>query len=128
MAVRYFEDLEVWKLAREITSQIYNITKKKAFAQDWGLKDQIRKAAVSVMSNIAEGFERGGNQEFQQFLYIAKSSCGEIRSQLYVALDQQYIIGKEMTEIGEKSKKLSIMLNNLIKSLKESKFKGGKYK
>jgi len=64
MTVRYFEDLEVWKLAREITRQIYNLTKKKTFAKDQGLIDQIRRASVSVMSNISEGFERGGNQEF----------------------------------------------------------------
>ena len=97
MAVRYFEDLEIWKLAREVTDQIYKITKKKSFAQDWGLKDQIRRAGVSIMSNIAEGFERGGNQEFQQFLYVAKGSCGEIRCQLYVALDQEYIIKRDIT-------------------------------
>lgn len=128
MSVKYFEDLEVWKLAREITKQIYALTKKKAFAKDYGLVDQIRRASVSVMSNISEGFERGGNQEFRQFLYVAKGSCGEVRCQLYVALDQNYITEKEMVEIVEKLKKLSIMLNNLIQSLKKSKFKGGKYK
>ena len=128
MTVRYFEDLEVWKLAREITRQIYDLTKKKTFVKDYGLVDQIRRASVSVMSNISEGFERGGNQEFQQFLYVAKGSCGEIRCQLYIALDQNYIIEKEMIEIYEKLKRLSIMLNNLIQSLKKSKFKGEKYK
>ena len=128
MAVRYFEDLEVWKLAREITRQIYELTKKKTFAKDYGLVDQIRRASVSVMSNISEGFERGGNQEFKQFLYVAKGSCGEIRCQLYVALDQKYIMEMEMTEAVEKLKKLSIMLNNLIQFLKRSKFRGGKYK
>ncbi len=128
MAVRYFEDLEVWKLAREITRQIYELTKKKTFTKDYGLVDQIRRASVSVMSNISEGFERGGNQEFKQFLYVAKGSCGEIRCQLYVALDQKYIMEMEMTEAVEKLKKLSIMLNNLIQSLKRSKFRGGKYK
>ncbi|MCK5426396.1 MAG: four helix bundle protein [Thermodesulfovibrionia bacterium] len=128
MAVRYFEDLEVWKLAREITRQIYELTKKKTFTKDYGLVDQIRRASVSVMSNISEGFERGGNQEFKQFLYVAKGSCGEIRCQLYVALDQKYIMEMEMTEAVEKLKKLSIMLNNLIQFLKRSKFRGGKYK
>ena len=128
MAVKYFEDLEVWKLGREITSQIYELTKKKPFAKDYGLIDQIRRAAVSVMSNISEGFERGGNQEFKQFLYVAKGSCGEVRCQLYVSLDQKYISEKDMTETGEKLRKLSIMLNNLIQSLKKSNFKGEKYK
>ncbi len=128
MAVKYFEDLEIWKLAREITKQIYALTMKKSFAQDWGLKDQIRRASVSVMSNIAEGFERGGNQEFKQFLYVAKGSCGEVRCQLYISLDQEYILAKDMKEMGEKLKKLSIMLNNLIQSIKKSNFKGGKYK
>jgi len=128
MGIRYFEDLEIWKLAREITQQIYDITKKEVFYKDFFLVNQIRRASVSVMSNIAEGFERGGNQEFQQFLYIAKGACGEIRCQLYIALDQNYILEKEMIEISEKLKKLSIMLNNLIQSLKKSKFKGEKYK
>ncbi len=128
MSVRYFEDFEVWKLAREITKQIYDIIKRRDFSKDHGLVDQIRRASISVMSNISEGFERGGNREFQQFLYIAKGSCGEMRCHLYVALDQNYITEKETLEIFEKLKKLSIMLNNLIQSLKRSKYKGGKYK
>lgn len=128
MAVRYFEDLEVWKLAREITQQIYEITKKTPFTKDYGLVDQIRRASVSIMSNISEGFERGGNQEFQQFLYISKGSCGEVRCQLYIAMDQQYISEEETKELLEKIKKLSIMINKLIQSLKNSKYKGSKYK
>ena len=84
MAVRYFEDLEVWKEARRLTNEVYATTRDTGFSKDFGLRDQIRRAAVSVMSNVAEGFERGGNQEFVQFLYIAKGSCGEVRSQLYV--------------------------------------------
>ena len=128
MAVRYFEDLEVWKLAREITKQIYEITRKSTFIKDYGLIDQIRRASVSVLSNISEGFERGGNPEFKQFLYIAKGSCGEVKCQIYIAMDQKYISEEEAKALIEKLKKLSIMISNLILSLKKSNCKGNKYK
>ncbi len=91
MKVQNFEDLEVWKLSRELTNHIYSITKHDLFSKDFGLKDQVRRASISIMSNISEGFERGGNKELIQMLYIAKGSCGEVRYQLYVALDQQYM-------------------------------------
>jgi four helix bundle protein len=91
MAAKNFEDLNVWKQARQLTQEVYRLTKTEKFLKDFGLRDQIRQAAISIMSNIAEGFERGGNQEFIQFLYVAKASCGEVRSQLYVALDQGYL-------------------------------------
>jgi four helix bundle protein len=91
MQIKTFEDLEIWKEARHLTREIYTISKAPHFSKDYGLRGQMQRAAVSIMSNIAEGFERGGNQEFVQFLYIAKGSCGEFRSQLYVALDQSYI-------------------------------------
>ncbi len=86
-----FEDLLVWQRARELTRVIYELTQGGAFARDFGLRDQIRRAAVSVMSNIAEGFERGSDTEFGHFLSIAKGSCGEVRCQLYVASDQGYV-------------------------------------
>jgi len=124
----YFEDLEVWKSARELTNRIYKITVEGGFAKDYGLRDQIRRAAVSIMSNIAEGYERGGNQEFIQFLSIAKGSSGEVRSQLYVALDQSYIEKNECERLLDAFKKLSIMLNNFMEHLKGSRFKGSKYK
>ena len=79
------------------------------------------------MSNIAEGFERGGNQEFIQFLYVAKGSCGEVRSQLYVALDQSYVTQKDCDELSKSFKRLSIMISNLIDYLKRSGMKGAKY-
>ena len=85
MTIKYFEDLEVWQEARQLTRQVYRLTNNSKFSKDFGLSNQIQRAAVSIMSNVAEGFERGGNQEFIQFLYIAKGSCGEVRSQLYVA-------------------------------------------
>lgn len=84
----YFEDLEVWKSARELANKVYKVTANGAFSKDYGLRDQIRRAVVSIMSNVAEGYERGGNQELIQFLSIAKGSFGEVRCQLYVAGDQ----------------------------------------
>ena len=82
-----FEEIDAWQKSRELTKQIYTLTSSGAFGRDYGLKDQIRRSAVSIMSNIAEGFERSGTGEFTQFLAIAKGSAGEVRSQLYVALD-----------------------------------------
>ncbi len=89
--IEKFEDLIAWQKARELTKNIYRITKIGELLKDFGLRDQIRRASVSIMSNIAEGFERAGRSEFHQFLVIAKGSCAELRSQLYVALDAEYI-------------------------------------
>ncbi len=89
--IERFEDLIAWQKARELTREIYKITKTGSFAKDFGLSGQIQRAAVSIMSNIAEGFERGGRREFHQYLSIAKASCAEVRSQLYVAYDISYI-------------------------------------
>jgi four helix bundle protein len=89
--INSFQDLIAWQKARSLTASIYEITSKGDFARDFALKDQIRRAAVSVMSNIAEGFERGRPAEFHQFLSIAKGSCAELRSQLFVALDASYL-------------------------------------
>src|SRR5918996_5758171 len=101
MAVKQFEDLEVWQEARYLTQTIYRVTRAKKFSKDFSLLHQIQRAAVSVMSNIAEGFERGGNQEFIQFLYVAKASCGEVRSQLYVALDQSYVAPRDCDDASK---------------------------
>jgi four helix bundle protein len=89
--VERFEDLVAWQKTRALTCEIYHITRKGAFAKDFGLSSQMQRASVSIMSNIAEGFERGSRGEFHQFLSVAKSSCAELRSQLYVALDTDYI-------------------------------------
>ncbi len=128
MSVKYFEDLAVWKSARDLTSRIYKITGMGEFLKDFGLRDQIRRASVSIMSNIAEGFERGGNQEFTQFLSIAKGSCGEVRSQLYVAIDQGYITKKDFEQLIDDLRKLSIMLNNFMEYLRGSNYRGVKFK
>ena len=127
MAVRNFEDLNVWKQARQLTQEVYRLTKTEQFLKDFGLRDQIRRAAISVMSNIAEGFERGGNQEFVQFLYVAKASCGEVRSQLYVALDQGYTTANDSEKLLQLFMRLSGMLSNLISYLRKSEMKGEKF-
>lgn len=89
--IERFEDLIAWQKARELTCAIYDATRQGVFVKDYGLSGQIQRAAVSIMSNIAEGFERGNPREFHQFLSVAKASCAEVRSQLYVALDVGYI-------------------------------------
>jgi four helix bundle protein len=89
--IERFEDFIAWQKARKLTADVYRVTNEGKFARDFGLKDQIRRAAVSSMSNLAEGFERGRPAEFHQFLSIAKGSCAELRTQLYVALDVGYL-------------------------------------
>jgi four helix bundle protein len=124
--IKNFEDLEIWKSARGLAKEIYRLTSDQKL-KDFRFRDQIRSAAVSIMSNIAEGYERSGNQEFVQFLYIAKGSCGEVRSQLYVADDQAYIAQKNCDELTQVFKRLSIMINNLIDYLKSSGMKDPQY-
>ena len=92
MAVERFEDLIAWQKARDLTREIYAVTKVRSFSGDWSLVDQIRRASVSIMSNIAEGFERARPKELHQFLSVAKGSCGEVRSHLYVALDVGHLM------------------------------------
>jgi four helix bundle protein len=127
MAVKQFEELEIWQEARRLTQAIYRLTKTESFLKDFALRDQVQRAAVSVMSNIAEGFERGGNQEFIQFLYVAKASCGEVRSQIYVALDQGYMSKMDSEESIIDFRRLSGMIGNLINYLRRSGLKGAKF-
>jgi four helix bundle protein len=127
MLVKNFEDLEIWKEARHLTREIYTLCKGPKFSKDFSLRGQMQDAAVSIMSNIAEGFERGGNQEFVQFLYIAKGSCGEVRSQLYVAFDQEYIDQESADRLLIFLKRLSVMIKHLIDHLKRSGMRGPKY-
>ena len=89
--IEKFEQLIAWQKARKLTAQVYTVTNKGEFARDYGLKDQVRRAAVSTTSNLAEGFERGSLPEFQRFLSISKGSCAELRTQLYIALDVGYL-------------------------------------
>ena len=104
-----FEEIESWQMGRKLTQAVYAASKSGEFSRDWGLKDQIRRASVSITSNIAEGFERSSTREFIRFLDIAKGSAGEVRSQLYVALDEGYIdresferLRRQSTMVGKK--------------------------
>lgn len=111
--VERFEDLIAWQKARQLTVDIYRITAHGEFAKDFGLRDQIRRAAVSVMSNIAEGFDRGSRGEFHQFLVVAKASCAEVRSQLYVAQDVRYIDQEAFSNLNSSTDELSRIIGGL---------------
>jgi four helix bundle protein len=104
------------------------VTGKGEFSRDYGLKDQIRRASVSIMSNIAEGFERSGTGEFMQFLATAKGSAGEVRSQLYVALDQGYIDQAAFEGLANSATQISRMISGLMSYLRRSGMKGTKFK
>jgi four helix bundle protein len=123
-----FEDIEAWQRARELTREIYTASNENPFSKDFGLRDQVRKTSVSIMSNIAEGFERDGTKEFIQFLSVAKGSSGELRSQLYVALDQGYLEEESFDRLLGIVLETSRMIGGLINYLRKSKMKGPKYK
>jgi four helix bundle protein len=113
------EEMNVWKDSLDLVLSIYQIThSNKNLTNDFGLKDQIQRAAVSIPSNIAEGFERMSKQEFIRFLYISKGSCGELRTHLYILLSLKYIKEDEFKELNETCKKISSMLIKLILNLK----------
>ena len=118
--IRRFEELIAWQKARELTKSIYLLTATDRFSRDFGLKDQIQRAAVSIMSNIAEGFERAGKAEFHQFLVIAKGSCAEVRSQLYIALDTGYITNDQFEKMHSQAEEVARIIGGLRASLKRS--------
>lgn len=126
--IKQFEDLDAWQVARTLANVIYSISSTGKFSHDISLKNQIRRSAISTMSNIAEGFERDGNREFIQFLAMAKRSCGEIRAQLFVALDQAYIGENDFRSFCQKAVRLSFLLSGLMKHLKRSGLVVRKYK
>ena len=124
-----FEEIVSWQKARELNVLIYRVTNSNdLFSKDFGLKDQIRRASVSISSNIAEGFERDGNREFIQFLSIAKASCGETRSQLYRILDRKYITSETFDALKNKTLVLNKKISAFINYLSKSELKGSKYK
>ena len=128
MTVNNIEDLVTWQLARELNKDIYVNTNTPEFLKDYRFCAQIRAAVGSIMDNIAEGFEREGNKEFIQVLYIAKGSCGEVKSQLYRASDVGYITNEKFCELLSKTKDVKEKITSLIRYLKQSDLKGKKYK
>lgn len=116
-----FEGLIAWQKARELTKRIYEVTRQENFARDYGLKDQIQRAAVSIISNIAEGFERGGRAEFHQFLSIAKASCADVRSQLYVALDSGYLSQSAFDQLQASAEEVGKIVGGLRSSVQKQR-------
>lgn len=119
--IKRFEDIEAWKKARNLTNDIYGVTSKGDFARDFGLRDQIRRASVSVMLNIAEGFGRKTNKEFARFLIQAHGSVSEVQSALYVALDQNYITEQEFHQFYNSYESVSKMLTKFVQYLLNKK-------
>lgn len=121
MRIEKFEDLKIWQLALRITKEIYDISAKKEFSKDFALRDQIRRAIISISSNIVEGFEKNNNNEFIRFLKIAKGSIGEVRNQLYIALAIGYITQKEFNELNNKLIDLANQVGKFISYLEKNK-------
>ena len=118
--INKFEDLDIWKIARKVVNDIYKLTNRDKFSRDFALRDQIRRSAIGILSNIAEGFESGSDKQFARYLKIAKGSAGECRSQLYIALDQEYLNHDKFSNLKSQlitcSKKLSRLINYLNSS------------
>ena len=126
--IRTFEDLHAWQHARALNKEIYEITARGAFAKDFALRDQIRRASISISSNIAEGFERNGTKEFLNFLSIAKASAGEVRSQMHLALDLGYVDGPAFKDLAGHIEQTSKLIWGLMEYLRRSDVAGGKFK
>ena len=123
-----FDEIEAWQKARELTREVYTISSRGLFSKDFGLRDQIRRASISIMANIAEGFERDGTQEFVQFLAVAKGSAAEVVSHLYVAMDQGYITPAQFERLAALATEVGRMIAALMNYLRRSGTKGLKYK
>lgn len=119
--IRRFEEIEAWKTSRDLANQIYNLTGGNLFAKDYGLKDQIQRAAVSTMSNIAEGFESRTQPLFINYLGLAKASAGELRAQLYLALDLNYITKDQFSRARELADKVSRQIFRFMQYLEQTK-------
>jgi four helix bundle protein len=123
MKIEKFEDIEAWKEARKLVNAVYDVSEKGEFSRDFSLKNQIRSASVSIMSNISEGFDRGSDREFIKFLVIARASASEVKSQLYVALDRGYIKDSEFRVIYDKVTGVIGLINGFIRYLKKPQTK-----
>jgi four helix bundle protein len=126
--IENFEDIISWQKARVMTRDVYAASKMVLFSRDLGLRDQIQRASVSTMANIPEGFERGGNKEFAQFLSNSKGSCGEVKSHLYVALDQNYITQEGFDHIYGEADEVGRLLSEFMTYLRNSDLRGNKFR
>ncbi len=126
--IERFEDIEAWKKARELTKIIYEVTAQGKLASDFSLRDQLRRASMSIMANIAEGFEREGNKEFRQFLAMAKGSVGEVKALLYVALDAGLTSSEQIDRLMALADEASRLVAGFLRYLKASNKKGSKFK
>jgi len=122
-----FEDIEAWQLGRELKQAEYAVSKKGEFAKDYPLRDQIRRAVISITANIAEGFERGGNREFVQFLSTSKGSCGEIQDHLYTAVDESYLTQLEFQRLYDQAAAVGAKVGAFMKYLQTSEIRGQKF-
>ena len=118
MKINRFEDIEAWQRARELTKIIYSLSSKGEFAKDWALRDQIRKASISIVSNIAEGFDSGFKAEFARFLGISRRSASEVQCQLYIALDQSYLSKDDFSKLYQETEEIRKMITGFIKYLR----------
>jgi len=121
MKISRFEDLEVWKESRVLVNMVYTLTQESLFKKDFGLRDQIQRAAVSCMSNAVEGFDSGSNQYFIQYLQYVRRSSSEVRSELYAALDRGYITKEEFKNAYQQAEKVGKLANGFIRYLKTTK-------
>ena len=126
--IKRFEDSTAWAKARELARLVYQASSEGAWSRDFALRDQIRRAAISILSNIAEGFERGGTREFRQFLSVAKGSVGEVQAQLYVALDAGFINEIQFRQLYEVAAETSRLVGGFIRYLSETEMHGPKYR
>ena len=126
--IKRFEEIKAWQQARELSRVVYSFTSHGGISKDYGLRDQLQRAAVSVGSNIAEGFARSGNREFAKFLWIAKGSAAEVQSQAYTAKDVGYFSQEQFLQVYDKAETCSILIYRFIKTLGNSSVAGERYK
>jgi four helix bundle protein len=126
--IHRFEDIESWKEARKLTAQLYRVCRKRPLSDDFGLCDQIRRAGVSIMANIAEGFGRGGTREFLQFLSTARGSTTELKSHFYIMLDAEYIDQPTFDDLYAKADRIETLITGFMNYLQKTDVKGRKFK
>ena len=126
MRINKFEDIKAWQEARVLTRDIYKTTKREIFSKDFSLVDQVRRASVSIMANIAEGFDAGSNAEFCKFLSYSQRSVSELQSHLYVALDQDYVTNSTFTKLYDKCCEVKSLIGGFIKYLRGNRSMSGK--